>query len=86
MRPAIDIVERLLNQKNCAMEHIRFCSGAPRMQLFEIRQVDVNSMAKSSGRIDALVAMAMALSLALLRAARSIDVEAQSGELKSVYP
>ena len=46
MRPAIDIVERLLNQKNCAMEHIRFCSGAPRMQLFEIRQVDVNSMAQ----------------------------------------
>jgi hypothetical protein len=34
---------------------------------------------KSSGRIDALVALAMALSLALLKAARPIDIEALIG-------
>jgi Virulence-associated protein E-like domain len=35
--------------------------------------------AKSSGRIDALVALAMALSLALLRSAKPIDIEALIG-------
>jgi hypothetical protein len=35
--------------------------------------------AKSTGGIDALVALAMALSLALLRAAKPIDIEAMIG-------
>ncbi len=34
---------------------------------------------KSSGRIDALVALAMALSLALLKAAKPIDIETLIG-------
>jgi phage terminase large subunit-like protein len=35
--------------------------------------------AKSTGRIDALVALAMALSLALLRAEKQIDIRALIG-------
>ena len=81
MSPAVDIVERLVVQKKlrhgahpvpqwCAANAVvtRDPAGG--------RKFD---KAKSSGRIDALVALAMALSLALLRAAEPIDIEALIG-------
>ena len=81
MSPAVDIVERLVVQKKlrhganpvltwCALNAIVTRDPACG------RKFD---KAKSSGRIDALVALAMALSLALLRAANPIDIEALIG-------
>jgi phage terminase large subunit-like protein len=81
MTAAVDIVERLVTQRKlahglhpvltmCALNAVisRDPAGG--------RKFDKS---KSGGRIDALVAMAMALNLALTRAQRPIDIEALIG-------
>jgi phage terminase large subunit-like protein len=77
MSPAVDIVERLLIQKR--IRH----GGHPVLQWCAQNAVVARDpaggrkfdKAKSAGRIDALVAMAMGLSLALVRATKPIDIE-----------
>src|SRR5215831_4647395 len=77
MSPAVDIVERLVIQKKLrhgAHPVLSWCAANAVVTRDPAggRKFD---KAKSSGRIDALVACAMALSLALLKAARPIDIE-----------
>jgi phage terminase large subunit-like protein len=81
MSPAVDIVERLVVQKKLrhgAHPVLQWCAANAVVTRDPAggRKFD---KAKSSGRIDALVALAMALSLALLKAARPIDIEALIG-------
>lgn len=78
MSPAVDVVERLVVQKR--LRHgghpvLQWCAGNAVVTRNPTgwRKFD---KAKSSGRIDALVALAMALSLALLKAPKPIDIEA----------
>jgi phage terminase large subunit-like protein len=78
---AVDIVERLIIQRKLrhgAHPVLQWCAA----NAVVTRDPAVGrkfDKAKSSGRIDALVAMAMALSLALLRATKPIDIEALIG-------
>jgi phage terminase large subunit-like protein len=72
MSPAVDIVERLVIQRKLrhgAHPVLQWCAANAVVTLDPAggRKFD---KAKSTGRIDALVALAMALSLALLRAAK----------------
>jgi len=81
MSPAVDIVERLVIQKKLrhgAHPVLSWCAANAVVTRDSAggRKFD---KAKSSGRIDALVALAMALSLALLKATRPIDIEALIG-------
>jgi len=81
MSPAVDIVERLVVQKKLrhgAHPVLSWCAANAVVTRDPAggRKFD---KAKSTGRIDALVALAMALSLALLRAAKPIDIEALIG-------
>ena len=81
MSPAVDIVERLVIQKKLrhgAHSVLSWCAANAVVTRDSAggRKFD---KAKSSGRIDALVALAMALSLALLKATRPIDIEALIG-------
>ena len=81
METAVDIVERLLIQrrlKHGAHPVLSWCAGNAviRKDPAGGRKFDKS---KSSGRIDALVAMAMALNLALTRAKAPIDVLAMIG-------
>lgn len=81
MSPAVDIVERLVIQKKLrhgAHPVLSWCAANAVVTRDPAggRKFD---KAKSSGRIDALVALAMALSLALLKATRPIDIEALIG-------
>jgi phage terminase large subunit-like protein len=81
MSPAVDIVERLVIQKKLrhgAHPVLGWCAANAVVTRDPAggRKFD---KAKSSGRIDALVALAMALSLALLKATRPIDIEALIG-------
>src|SRR5262249_19715327 len=81
MSPAVDIVERLVVQKKLrhgAHPVLQWCAANAVVTRDPAggRKFD---KAKSTGRIDALVALAMALSLALLRAAKPIDIEALIG-------
>jgi phage terminase large subunit-like protein len=81
MSPAVDIVERLVVQKKLrhgAHPVLSWCAANTVVTRDPAggRKFD---KAKSSGRIDALVALAMALSLALLKATRPIDIEALIG-------
>ena len=81
MSPAVDIVERLVVQKKLrhgAHPVLQWCAANAVVTRDPAggRKFD---KAKSSGRIDALVALAMALSLALLRAEKPIDIEALIG-------
>jgi phage terminase large subunit-like protein len=78
MSPAVDIVERLVAQKKLRHGHILSCSGA-QPTIRDPAGGRKFDKAKSTGRIDALVALAMALSLALLRATKPIDIEALIG-------
>jgi phage terminase large subunit-like protein len=81
MSAAVDIVERLLIQKK--LRH----GGHPVLTWCAHNAVVVRDpaggrkfdKAKSSGRIDALVSMSMALSLALTRAPKAIDIESLIG-------
>jgi phage terminase large subunit-like protein len=78
MSPAVDIVERLVIQKKLrhgAHPVLAWCAANAVVTRDPAggRKLD---KAKSSGRIDALVALAMALSLALLKATKPIDIEA----------
>jgi phage terminase large subunit-like protein len=77
MSPAVDIVERLVSRRSYATGHIgpQWCAANTVVTRDPARGRKFDK-AKSSGRIDALVALAMALSLALLRAAKPIDIEA----------
>jgi phage terminase large subunit-like protein len=81
MSPAIDVLERLVVQRR--MRH----GGNPVLQMCAsnatitrdptgARKLDKS---KSTGRIDGLVALAMAFSLALIKSERPIDVEALIG-------
>jgi phage terminase large subunit-like protein len=81
MNSAVNIVERLLWQKN--IRHglhpvLTWCAGNAVVARDPAggRKFDKS---KSSGRIDALVAMAMALNIALTRAQKPIDIEALIG-------
>ena len=81
MSPAVDIVERFVVQKKLrhgAHPVLQWCAANAVVTRDPAggRKFD---KAKSSGRIDALVALAMALSLALLKAAKPIDIEALIG-------
>ena len=81
MSPAVDIVERLVIQRKLrhgAHPVLQWCAANAVVTRDPAggRKFD---KAKSTGRIDALVALAMALSLALLRAVKPIDVEALIG-------
>ena len=81
MSPAVDIVERLVIQKKLrhgAHPVLAWCAANAVVTRDPAggRKLD---KAKSSGRIDALVALAMALSLALLKATKPIDIEALIG-------
>jgi phage terminase large subunit-like protein len=81
MSPAVDIVERLAIQRKLrhgAHPVLQWCAANAVVTRDPAggRKFD---KAKSTGRIDALVALAMALSLALLRAAKPIDIEALIG-------
>jgi phage terminase large subunit-like protein len=81
MSPAVDIVERLVIQRKLrhgAHPVLQWCAANAVVTRDPAggRKFD---KAKSTGRIDALVALAMALSLALLRAAKPIDIEAMIG-------
>jgi phage terminase large subunit-like protein len=81
MTSAVDIVERLVTQKK--LRH----GLHPVLTMCALNAVVVRDPAggrkfdkgKSGGRIDALVAMAMALNLALTRAQPTFDVEALIG-------
>jgi phage terminase large subunit-like protein len=78
MSPAVDIVERLVIQKKLrhgAHPVLQWCATNAVVTRDPAggRKFD---KAKSTGRIDALVALAMALSLALLRGPKPIDIEA----------
>jgi phage terminase large subunit-like protein len=81
MSPAVDVLERLVVQRR--MRH----GGNPVLQMCVAnatitrdptgaRKLDKS---KSSGRIDGLVALAMAFSLALIKSERPIDVESLIG-------
>jgi phage terminase large subunit-like protein len=81
MSPAVDIVERLVIQRKLrhgAHPVLQWCAANAVVTRDPAggRKFD---KAKSTGRIDALVALAMALSLALLRAEKPIDVRALIG-------
>jgi phage terminase large subunit-like protein len=78
MSPAVDVVERLVIQRKLrhgAHPVLQWCAANAVVTRDPAggRKFD---KAKSTGRIDALVALAMALSLALLKATKPIDVEA----------
>ena len=78
MSPAVDIVRRLVIQRKLrygAHPVLQWCAANAVItrDLAGGRKFD---KAKSTGRIDALVALAMALSLPLLKAAKPIDIEA----------
>jgi phage terminase large subunit-like protein len=81
MSPAVEVVDRLVAQGN--IRH----GGHPVLQMCAHNAVVTRDPAggrkfdkvKSSGRIDALVAMAMALSLALIKHPETVDVEALIG-------
>ena len=81
MSPAVDVLERLVVQKR--VRH----GGNPVLQMNAANAVITRDAAggrkldksKSNGRIDGLVALAMAFSLALIRNERPIDVEALIG-------
>jgi phage terminase large subunit-like protein len=78
MSPAVEVVDRLVAQGN--IRH----GGHPVLQMCALSAVVTRDPAggrkfdktKSAGRIDALVAMAMALSLALIKQPKPIDIEA----------
>ena len=81
MSPAVDVVERLIIQRK--LRHgshpvLQWCAANAVVTRDPAggRKFD---KAKSTGRIDALVALAMALSLALLRATKPIDIGALIG-------
>jgi len=81
MSPAVDIVERLVIQRKLrhgAHPVLQWCAANAVVTRDPAggRKFD---KAKSTGRIDALVALAMALSLALLRGPKPIDIEAMIG-------
>jgi phage terminase large subunit-like protein len=81
MSPAVDIVERLVIQRKLrhgAHPVLQWCAANAVVTRDPAggRKFD---KAKSTGRIDALVALAMALSLALLRAEKQIDIRALIG-------
>jgi phage terminase large subunit-like protein len=81
MSPAVDIVERLVIQRKLrhgAHPVLQWCAANAVVTRDPAggRKFD---KAKSTGRIDALVALAMALSLALLRAEKPIDISALIG-------
>ena len=81
MSPAVDIVERLVIQKKLrhgAHPVLAWCAANAVVTRDPAggRKFD---KAKSSGHIDALVALAMALSSALLKATKPIDIEALIG-------
>ena len=81
MSPAVDCLERLVVQRR--MRH----GGHPVLQMNSANAVITRDPAggrkldksKSTGRIDGLVALAMAFSLALIKSERPIDVEALIG-------
>jgi phage terminase large subunit-like protein len=81
MSPAVEFVERLVIQRK--LRHgvhpvLQWCAANAVVTRDPAggRKFD---KAKSTGRIDALVALAMALSLALLRAEKQIDIRALIG-------
>jgi phage terminase large subunit-like protein len=81
MSPAIDVLERLVVQRR--MRHggnpvLQMCAGNATITRDPAgsRKLDKS---KSTGRIDGLVALAMAFSLALIKSERPIDVEALIG-------
>ena len=81
MSPAVDVVERLVIQRKLrhgAHPVLQWCAANAVVTRDPAggRKFD---KAKSTGRIDALVALAMALSLALLRATKPIDIGALIG-------
>jgi len=81
MTPAVDIVERLIVQRR--LRH----GGHPVLTACVANAVVVRDpaggrkldKAKSTGRIDGLVALAMCLSVALVKAAPEVDIEAMIG-------
>jgi phage terminase large subunit-like protein len=81
MSPAVDVLERLIVQRR--IRH----GGNPVLQMCAANATITRDAAggrkldkaKSAGRIDGIVALAMAFSLALIKAERPIDVEALIG-------